>query len=37
MDFKDKYFKYKDKYLKLKKQIGGGTIKIIKDSDNQKK
>jgi hypothetical protein len=37
MDFKDKYFKYKDKYLKLKlkKQIGGGNIKIIKISDNQ--
>jgi len=37
MDFKDKYFKYKDKYLKLKlkKQIGGGNIKIIKMSDNQ--
>lgn len=35
MDFKDKYFKYKDKYLKLKKQIGGGNIKIIKESDNQ--
>ena len=35
MDFKDKYFKYKNKYLKLKKQIGGGNIKIIKESDNQ--
>jgi hypothetical protein len=37
MDFKYKYFKYKDKYLKLKlkKQIGGGNIKIIKMSDNQ--
>ena len=33
MDFKNKYFKYKEKYLKLKKQFGGYK-RIIRNRDN---
>ena len=33
MDFKNKYFKYKNKYLNLKKQLGGSEMKQLGGSE----